>query len=297
MTENAQAVEKDMSWIDIAVCRNATVVIRYSPGWDEFIDELHFEDVFATDVPDLPAGMYRWSGYKVGYWGEDDHINVTGGTFEPYALATSDAAYRRGKAEGISVAAEAAESNRTDDDSMWDRAAHAITTAIRALSPASGAERSNVPTDAITAEAARLALGRWLAWPDAARDGPVETDNAKVCSWLQGVPAALAAAASGREIFADYANKLATPPADVEEAVREKVARIIDPAAWAQRANFQRIIAGEGRMPSDPDQRAMHIRSATRRVDAVVADSLARADAILSDLDEVRATLAGNEAK
>lgn len=54
--------------------------------------------------------------------------------------------------------------------------------------------RGAEPTDAKTAEMARLALGRWLAWPDAARDGPVEVDNSKVCSWLQGVPAALAKA-------------------------------------------------------------------------------------------------------
>jgi hypothetical protein len=83
------AVEPDMSWIDIAVCRNATVITSYSPGWAEFIDEFHFEDVFECDVPDLVNGLYRWADYKIGSWDEGDPINIRGGTFTPYALTTA----------------------------------------------------------------------------------------------------------------------------------------------------------------------------------------------------------------
>lgn len=54
-------------------------------------------------------------------------------------------------------------------------------------------ERGAEPTDAETAAAARRALGTWLSWPDAARDGVPAVDNGKVCSWLQGVPSRLAA--------------------------------------------------------------------------------------------------------
>lgn len=41
--------------------------------------------------------------------------------------------------------------------------------------------------------AAHKALGEWLAWPDAARDGPVAVDDEKVLSWLSGLPNKLAA--------------------------------------------------------------------------------------------------------
>ena len=46
--------------------------------------------------------------------------------------------------------------------------------------------------DAAVARAARAALGDWLAWPDAARDGAVPVDNEQTISWLQGLPAKLA---------------------------------------------------------------------------------------------------------
>jgi len=47
-------------------------------------------------------------------------------------------------------------------------------------------------TDEAIAAAARQALGEWLAWPDAGRDGPREVDNEKVRSWLSGLPTTLA---------------------------------------------------------------------------------------------------------
>lgn len=41
-------------------------------------------------------------------------------------------------------------------------------------------------------DAAHRALGEWMAWPDAARDGPAKVDDDKVVSWLSGLPRTLA---------------------------------------------------------------------------------------------------------
>lgn len=76
-----------MSWVDIAVLgqKRGVVILDYAPGWADFIDELHFADVFEGDEPDhLSPGAYRWSGYKVGSWEEGDAAVATGGTFTPY---------------------------------------------------------------------------------------------------------------------------------------------------------------------------------------------------------------------
>jgi len=62
---------------------------------------------------------------------------------------------------------------------------------------------------------------------------------------------------------------------------REAIARIIDPYAWDRRDEFAAILRGEGLSP-DPSLAEMQKRSAARRIDAVVADSLAKADAILA---------------
>lgn len=72
-------------------------------------------------------------------------------------------------------------------------------------------------------------------------------------------------------------------PASVEVAQTERdaIARIIDPEAWVSREIFQEILAGTN-ASSNPATEAMRIRSATRRVDAVVADSLTKADAIIA---------------
>ncbi len=77
----------DMSWIDIAVLgeKRGVVVLDYAPGWSEYIDDLHFADVFEGDEPDhLPAGGYRWSGYRIGSWEEGDAIVCSGGEFVPH---------------------------------------------------------------------------------------------------------------------------------------------------------------------------------------------------------------------
>lgn len=66
------------------------VILDHAPGWAEFNIEFYWEDTFQIDAPDhLEPGAYLWTGYKVGYWGEDDHINVSGGEFTPYARTLS----------------------------------------------------------------------------------------------------------------------------------------------------------------------------------------------------------------
>lgn len=81
MTEQKEALTAD--WIDIAVTRRGgALVIDADSFFIEFLEGCYFEDNFAGDPPDhLPAGAYRWSGFKVGYWDEDEAMNVTGGTF------------------------------------------------------------------------------------------------------------------------------------------------------------------------------------------------------------------------
>lgn len=83
--------EPDMSWIDIAILRNGGQVIAdFSPGWAEFFDSLDIfvEDCIETSVT-MPTevGMYRWSGYTLGYWDEGDDPNIKGGTFVSRASA------------------------------------------------------------------------------------------------------------------------------------------------------------------------------------------------------------------
>ena len=80
--------ESDMSWFLIAVSQRKAsgyrdvVILDYSAGWSQFDIEFYWEDTFETDAPThLEAGAYRWSGFTVGFWGESDHLNVTGGTF------------------------------------------------------------------------------------------------------------------------------------------------------------------------------------------------------------------------
>lgn len=75
--------EPDMSWFDIAIDnRGNAVILDYAAGWEGHTIEFYWEDTFASDPPKhLATGAYRWTGFKVGFWGEDDHLNVTGGEF------------------------------------------------------------------------------------------------------------------------------------------------------------------------------------------------------------------------
>lgn len=83
----------DMSWIDIAVLgqRRGVVIVDYAPGWSDFIDELHFADVFENEEPDhLDPGVYRWSGFTVDSWHEGNLCVVKGGTFTRAAPPAMD---------------------------------------------------------------------------------------------------------------------------------------------------------------------------------------------------------------
>lgn len=88
---NSQMValaEDDMSWFLIAVDRKKNVfILDYAPGWSDFDIETHWDDTFETDAPQhLAPGCYRWSGFKIGWWAEDEAINAKGGEFEPFVL-------------------------------------------------------------------------------------------------------------------------------------------------------------------------------------------------------------------
>lgn len=88
--QEALKPEPDLSWIDIAVTRNREVtLINFSEGWREFIECIWWEDNFVSDPPNLAPGAYRWSGYQINFWAEDEHCNVTGGTFTPYRTEPS----------------------------------------------------------------------------------------------------------------------------------------------------------------------------------------------------------------
>lgn len=80
----SRGAEADMSWFLIGVRRGGRdiVILDNAPGWDDFDIEFYWEDTFACDPPrHLAPGAYRWSGFKIGWWAEDDAINVSGGTF------------------------------------------------------------------------------------------------------------------------------------------------------------------------------------------------------------------------
>lgn len=78
-------IEPDMSWIDIAVTHSKEVIILgYSEGWKQFAMEHWWEDTFSTDAPEhLAPGAYRWTGYVIGIWDEDEHIAASKGEYTP----------------------------------------------------------------------------------------------------------------------------------------------------------------------------------------------------------------------
>lgn len=76
--------EADTSWFLFAVRKGGrdVVILDYAPGWEPHNIEFHWEDTFQDDPPShLAPGSYLWTGFTVGYWGDDDHIKVTGGNF------------------------------------------------------------------------------------------------------------------------------------------------------------------------------------------------------------------------
>ena len=97
----ALAAEPDMSWFDIAVThRREVVILGHSDGWSAYEIEHWWEDTFDTDAPKhLEPGAYRWTDFTIGYWGDSDHINCTGGKFT--ALSTPAARMLAGEGEAV----------------------------------------------------------------------------------------------------------------------------------------------------------------------------------------------------
>lgn len=83
--------EPDMSWFLFAVRKGGrdVVILDYAPGWEPHNIEFHWEDTFQDDPPShLEPGSYLWTGFTVAYWGDDDHLKVTGGNFAALTAAT-----------------------------------------------------------------------------------------------------------------------------------------------------------------------------------------------------------------
>lgn len=99
------------------------------------------------------------------------------------AICAEDPDIRMGDAEGVV--------QQRVEQHWRDYVGHARA-AIAAMTPKTDEAASGAVSDAQLAAAARKALGEWLAWPDAPRDGPVPVDNEKTESWLHGLPNALA---------------------------------------------------------------------------------------------------------
>ncbi|WP_066601884.1 hypothetical protein [Sphingobium cupriresistens] len=95
---------------------------------------------------------------------------------------------------------------------------------------AENAKGGEVVADAIIAAKAREALGTWLAWPDAPRDGPRLVTNGQIESWLAGLP-----------------NRLAHPPAaepvGLREAARTLLGDIADHPDASRRLSGKKILA------------------------------------------------------
>jgi len=153
-----------------------------------------------------------------------------------------------------------------------DRGAHQLQCATFAPLSAPPADESGPPISLLSDEEK---LDRIT---DAVIQGWLSMSDEEI---MQGVtPEDLASVKTNiADAIAKVAASRSAPPADA----REGVAKIINPAAWARRAEFQAIINGTAlNMPDDPEKLAMYVRSATRRVDTVVAASLETADAILA---------------
>lgn len=129
----------DTSWFLIAVGRRKIsgyrdcVILDYADGWSEFGVEFYWEDTFQTDPPThLEPGAYLWTGFRIGYWGEDDHLNVTGGLFvrhDPEAASRLAALEQEGERmrEALEMAAEKFREYERMHRDRWDDMPHALT--------------------------------------------------------------------------------------------------------------------------------------------------------------------------
>jgi hypothetical protein len=83
----AWAEVDDMRWIDVAVTNKEAFIVNCDEGFREHLNGIWWEDNFQIDAPiHLPTGVYRWQQFKIGFWQEDDGMNVTDGEFVPYTL-------------------------------------------------------------------------------------------------------------------------------------------------------------------------------------------------------------------
>lgn len=94
--EMSDGSELDLSWLDIAVLDIAVragspgneIITAHSPGWSEIgLDPPYLCDNVEYYEAPTESGLYRWSGYTLGSWGEGDAIVIKGGTWTPYHLA------------------------------------------------------------------------------------------------------------------------------------------------------------------------------------------------------------------
>lgn len=123
--------------------------------------------------------------------------------------------------------------------------------------------------DAAVAATARQALGEWLAWPDAGRDGPRVVDNAHVISWLGGVPSRLASRVP--PISPELVERIAAAisDADARFGFRCHLTRLID-----GEATYTLTIAGCSPMEFPGHDEAMEYvgeRKDRARAEAVIA--------------------------
>jgi len=94
--------EATHDWIDVAVTSAGCFIIDCDHGFKEFLNGVYWEDNFQCDPPvHLANGAYRWSGFKVGYWGEDEGMNIVGGDFA--ALTPSALSGDAGEGEVIAA--------------------------------------------------------------------------------------------------------------------------------------------------------------------------------------------------
>lgn len=76
----------NFEWIDVAITSKGAFIFDCDEGFKPFLDGIWWEDNFDRDVPNLPVGAYRWQNFKIGFWDEDDAMNIKGGSFTLYNL-------------------------------------------------------------------------------------------------------------------------------------------------------------------------------------------------------------------
>jgi hypothetical protein len=84
--------ELDLSWLDVVVQARPgeEIIVAHSPGWKDLgIDLPYLCDNFEHYDPPTAPGLYRWSGYQLGCWQEDEPFVAIGGTWTPYTLAAT----------------------------------------------------------------------------------------------------------------------------------------------------------------------------------------------------------------